>query len=242
MLFSQGKINNLIDYLIEIGIPIKEQYYPTIPWLSNDEIHEIAEEIGRQFLPISIHRLPTILKYVLPSATILYKDMDKDVYGSFDFNEDILYISNEIKQDPYRTNFTIAHEIGHIVLHRNILQRYYKSTSNVQTISPSDKVISKLEVQANIFASSLLLPKQVFLTETTRRMSQLGIRPPLFKDHQTVNIRDCYGVCVYLQSFFQVSRQVVEIRLSQLNLLKYDRKREPKTIWEILSEQDLHIV
>ena len=91
-------------------------------------------------------------------------------------------------------------------------------------------------MQANTFASALLLPKDVFLIETARRMSQLDIRPPLFKDHQIVNLQDCRNVCTYLQSFFQVSRQVVEIRLFELGLLKYDKKRGPKTIWEILTE------
>lgn len=238
VLLADGIISNFIDHLIEIGVPIKEQFTPAVPWLHNDVIREVAEEIGNQFLPISVNRLQTILKHVLPSSTILYKNLPKGVYGSFDFNDDILFISNELKNDPYRTNFTIAHEIGHIVLHKHILQRYYHSSFDTQTIAPSDSVISRLEVQANVFAASLLLPKSLFISETARRMTQLGIRPPLFKDHQRVNLRDCHGVCAYLQSFFQVSRQVVEIRLSELNLLRYDRKREPKTILEILTEPD----
>lgn len=238
VLLADGKISNFIDHLIEIGVPIKEQFTPTVPWLHNDVIREIAEEIGNKFLPISVNRLQTILKHVFPSSTILYKNLPLGIYGSFDFNDDILFISNELKNDPYRTNFTIAHEIGHIALHKHILQRYYRLSSGKQTIAPSDSVISRLEVQANVFAASLLLPKSLFLSETARRMSKLGIRPPLFKDHQHVNQRDCYSVCAYLQSFFQVSRQVVEIRLTELNLLRYDKKREPKTIWEILTETD----
>lgn len=238
VMLSNGKITNFIDHLIEIGVPIKEQYTPTVPWISDGAIRDIAEEIGSSFLPISANSLQTILKHVYPSATIIYKTLPNGVYGSFDFDDDILCISNDLKCDPYRTNFTIAHEIGHIVLHKNILKSYYHATSSVQTIAPSDSVISRLEFQADIFASSLLLPKSIFINETARRMTLLGIRPPLFKDYQKVNQRDCYNVCAYLRSFFQVSRQVVEIRLSELNLLRYDKKREPKTVWEILTERD----
>lgn len=236
VLSTDGKLTNFIDLLIEIGVPIKNQFTPTIPWIGSNVIREIAEQIGSEFLPIAANRPQTILKHIYPSATILYKDFPFGIYGCFDFNNDVLFISNELRNDPYRTNFTIAHEIGHIVLHQNILKQYYKATSVTQTIKPSDSVISKLEMQANTFASALLLPKDVFLIETARRMSQLDIRPPLFKDYQIVNLQDCRNVCTYLQSFFQVSRQVVEIRLFELGLLKYDKKREPKTIWEILTE------
>ena len=113
----------------------------------------------------------------------------------------ITIVEDNTDEVIYRTNFTIAHEIGHIVLHQNILKQYYKATSDTQTIKPSDSVISKLEMQANTFASALLLPKDVFLIETARRMSQLDIRPPLFKDYQRVNLRDCHRFCAYLQSF-----------------------------------------
>lgn len=238
VLLVDGKFTNFIDHLNQLGVPIKDQYTPTVPYLTNNAISDIAEEIGRQFLPISANRMQTILKHVYPSSTILYKSLPNGVYGSFDFKEDVMFISNELRNDPYRSNFTIAHEIGHIVLHKNILERYYQSSSDIQTFAPSDSAISKLEVQANLFASSLLLPKTIFLTEFARRMSNLGIRPPLYKDHQRVNIRDCYAVCSYLRSFFQVSIQVVEIRLTELNLLKFDKKREPKTIFEILNELD----
>lgn len=236
VLFSNGEFFNFIDHLIEIGVPIKDQFQPTVPWIGHDKIREIAEEIGNQFLPISANRIQIILKYILPSSTIIYKKLPNGVFGSFDFINDILFISNDLKNDPYRSNFTIAHEIGHIVLHRKILQQYCQSTSDTQTIAPTDSVISKLEIQANIFAASLLLPKKIFLTEFARRMTILGIRPPLFKDHQHVNLHDCYNVCCYLRSFFQVSIRVIEIRLEELHLLKYDRKREPKTIGEILND------
>ena len=208
VLFVDNQFCNFIDHLISLDVPIKEVFTPTVPWLSNDEISKIAENIGRNFLPISIYRLQTILKFIYPSATIVYKQMPTGLYGSFDFNEDILYISKDIEQDIYRTNFTIAHEIGHLVLHKQIVQKYYNSTTGSQIFGLADAVIAKLEIQANKFASSLLMPKQLFLYETARRITQLGIRFPLFKDNQKVNIQDCNSVCAYLRSFFQVSRAV----------------------------------
>lgn len=239
VLFVDGQFLNFIDFLESLDVPINEQYTPCVPWIKHEQIRNIAEQIGRNFLPISINRVQTILKYIYPSATIVYKDTAKGVYGAFDFNEDILFLSNELKNDPYRANFTIAHEIGHIVIHKRIIQMHYNSSSaNTQIYAPSDKVIGQLEVQANVFAASLLLPKDLLITETARRMTQLGIRPPLFKDYQSVNRRDCSNVCNYLRSFFQVSRAVIEIRLSELGILKYDKAREPKTIGEILLGQN----
>lgn len=54
-----------------------------------------------------------------------------------------------------RDNFTIAHELGHIVLHSRVNEKRYDSPADSKT----------LEDQANQFASAFLLPKQPFLDE-----------------------------------------------------------------------------
>ncbi len=54
-----------------------------------------------------------------------------------------------------RENFSLAHELGHIVLHHSINENRYSSPSDAKLI----------EDQANRFASSFLLPSQSFLDE-----------------------------------------------------------------------------
>lgn len=56
-----------------------------------------------------------------------------------------------LKDSPGRLRFSLAHEIGHIVLHKHIAD------------NPEDRKMQKeLERQANLFSSSFLMPKDLF--------------------------------------------------------------------------------
>lgn len=63
-------------------------------------------------------------------------------------------LSND-KQSVARRNFDAAHELGHIILHKNI-EKLEELTSEEQR---------KLEEQANSFAAAFLLPKNAFFNE-----------------------------------------------------------------------------
>lgn len=63
-------------------------------------------------------------------------------------------LSND-KQSVARRNFDAAHELGHIILHRNI-EKLEELTLEEQR---------KLEEQANSFAAAFLLPKNVFFND-----------------------------------------------------------------------------
>lgn len=70
-------------------------------------------------------------------------------------------------EHPFRQRFTIAHEIGHFVLHRNLVERHngvdddrmYRSTSSGRIYNTSIK--KNHERQANSFAANLLMPKDL---------------------------------------------------------------------------------
>lgn len=59
------------------------------------------------------------------------------------------------KQSMVRRNFDAAHELGHIILHRDI--------ENIDQYSKEE--VKNLEDQANMFAASFLLPKQTFFLD-----------------------------------------------------------------------------
>ena len=63
-------------------------------------------------------------------------------------------LSND-KQSVARRNFDAAHELGHIILHKNI--------GRLEELSSEEQ--KKLEDQANAFAAAFLLPKNVFFNE-----------------------------------------------------------------------------
>lgn len=81
----------------------------------------------------------------------------QDISGAFDRSTNRIYISED---DIYhRQAFTLAHELGHIILHadkdKEIFYRY-------QTLN-LEKEDGIEETEANWFAASLLMPKNLIL-------------------------------------------------------------------------------
>lgn len=74
----------------------------------------------------------------------------QDVAGFYDKQEKTIYVAKSDK--PSRKSFTVAHELGHVILgHKNY---------DVLFRVPRDNVLySKEESEANIFAANLLMPE-----------------------------------------------------------------------------------
>lgn len=70
-----------------------------------------------------------------------------------EYETTIVYNSNH---SPERRNFTIAHELGHFLLHRNKQSQFVDRADNML-----DNTINEFEMQANAFAAELLLPESV---------------------------------------------------------------------------------
>lgn len=68
----------------------------------------------------------------------------------------ILYNSEEVL--PGRQRFTLAHEFGHYMLHRDLQNEFYCNPEELR----SDAVYRQVEKEANQFASTLLMPLDDF--------------------------------------------------------------------------------
>lgn len=77
---------------------------------------------------------------------------DPDVLGGICFNSQTIFINLSVESHEGRHAFTIAHEIGHHILHKQ-----YFTEQNVLCRN-QDKPI--YEIQADRFAAALLLPAQ----------------------------------------------------------------------------------
>ena len=82
----------------------------------------------------------------IDAFTQVHRIKNKDKY--------CVILSND-KQSVARRNFDAAHELGHIILHRNI--------EKLEELSQEEQ--RKLEEQANSFAAAFLLPKNEFFKE-----------------------------------------------------------------------------
>ena len=105
------------------------------------------------------------------------------------------FILGKEKRAAARSRFNAAHELGHMVLHRNIDENKLRDTSYFKLI----------ESQANSFASAFLLPEQTFSQEV------------LFAPN--------LGMLVALKSKWRVSIAAMVMRLRQLRLISRERER-----------------
>lgn len=119
------------------------------------EIEDLASELILQSYGEDLEIIPPIdvLKIARSSGLELYyaNFADKDIEGLFDRAE--RKISVKEGSPVNRMNFTIAHELGHYVLHQNKPNDIFYRNNSLE----SDQ---KEEKEANCFAAALLMPRK----------------------------------------------------------------------------------
>lgn len=137
--------------------------------------------------------------------------------------------------ERHRSRFTLAHELGHLLLgHGAYLHAESVDGNDLeqrQGGSLADDDIRRLEWQANSFASCLLLPFDAFGKRTFEVAVELGLKDKgfglLYLDEQPVNRRAYYTLTSALMEIFAVSRTAVTIRLKALGLLREAGTQRP---------------
>lgn len=203
--------------------------------LSVERIKEVLYEkiINKETHTIIFNEdLEAIVKKI--GYRIEYKKTQEGVLGSVDFNNKIITLSNTLTYGDVRWRFSIAHEIGHIVLHSKLLSDFSikeisESSFDNVTTHFDDKNLLYLERQANRFAALLLISEQEFTKAYENYHSRNPFRrfPYLYLDSQPCNITFCNEVFVYMANHFHVSKEAIKIQFEQLNLLTIDSQKRP---------------
>ena len=102
-----------------------------------------------------------------------------------------------------RQRFTIAHEIGHLFLHKGKL---FVDTPVSFRDAKSSSATDRGEIEANAFAAELLMPRDMVITEVQKRLAK--------------NTRlSSESLIEELAEVFTVSQQAIEYRLKNLGIL-----------------------
>ena len=210
----------IYDLLQDCGLPMSKALY--VPYMSDDEICKKANEI----LQITSHLtnenfLNRCISSVAADYQLIFTDMQEDCLGKCDFKNHIITINSNLSQ--HRQNFTIAHELGHILLHSRIIEDLYsieeRESDKVTIINKS--IHARMEYQANTFASFLLMPDIPFLTEVNKLFKEYRINTgQLYHDNQLCNKRDCIMIVGTLSKMFNVSQEAVIVRMKKADLYK----------------------
>lgn len=196
-----------------MNAPLQHQY------LSYKKIGQIADEFLNNYHhnltpPIPIEEIAE-QKLKLKIKPIINLKRDYDVEGFLisdlttiflDFN---MYFSYES-----RTRFTIAHEIGHLTLHKEIFRKL--DINSVERLSYfctklTDEEYGWFEYQAYSFASQVLVPKNLLLEELRKRLGRIPTMEP--PEILATVVQD-------LPEIFEVSDAVILRRLQKEGIIK----------------------
>ena len=90
---------------------------------------------------------------------------DPDFLGGIHFNDKLIQINGSIEDHDGRFSFTLAHELGHHCLHREIFHEM-SSDDEIMCRDAGEKPIA--ERQADLFAAYLLMPKNQVMKAFTK--------------------------------------------------------------------------
>ena len=149
--------------------------------------------------PVPIEQLATVV-----GARIRYEPFAGELSGMVHRSPVGVVIGVNSMHAPTRRRFTVAHELGHLLLHRNedlhIDERFpigFRSEL-------SSKALDAAEIEANQFAAELLMPERLV------RADVAGLS----------EVPDIEKAISRLAQRYEVSEQAMTIRLSVLGLLR----------------------
>lgn len=230
---NQGKHNSII-----------------IPYISKEDIEDrvnhIVDDIRRQYSvfnmllttdDIKSYLLDVVGYTLVDDLNLGYSSSKQEVLGSINYRLKNIYVSKSLDSNNGRKRFTIAHEIGHLILHEEIFNQNGEFYDEYDSYFDNDDQvvdgISRMERQSNIFASLFLLPELPLLNYVEEICNEYDIRNRghgmLYLDNQNCNLTNFNLVTSKIMNQFGVSRWATELRLKHVGIL-IDNRKKPNRI------------
>lgn len=248
-LYPKDYINELISSEHEKAVLFKKFKRQTInvPYLSKVQISLIAEDIYNRYKSDN-GRLEVlqILNDFNISVFSTEKIIDQDTIAEINFNQKKITLFGKNFFSETQLNFALSHEIGHFLLGHDKYLKVERQTINTSTgvefINSLPINLDRIEYQANYFAACLLLPR-IALTNTFIHLIKKYNVPYrgfslLYVDEQPCNLDSYNKICIPIANFFMVSQETLKIRLTELNLAKFNIKRKTKVVDNTLQSFD----
>ena len=181
-----------------------------IPYLSKEDIvrsvENTLEECWDDEFPVDIEAICDDLKISILPISGLSRTFQVDAFISVDFKS--IYVdSKEFEKDSHRYRFSVAHELGHYVLH----QKYYPhDIDNLENwIKTSQYFLNNYaEFQANYFAGSLLVPEVDLIQALDSIFNGSFVR-----NYWNASPKELANILASIRKKFKVSDQVIARRM-----------------------------
>lgn len=194
-----------------------------VPYISSEAMEDIALKILSEYkcnLENMLLTKPTPIEEIIEFhfdldfrwEPIDHFDLDGNVMAAIIPSQKLI-IMNESQKEFFEKkigtmNFTMAHELGHWVLHvddKDNLQTVWSVNENQEVFyCRSHSIRSPIEQQADMFAGAILMPKPLIEKFINR-----------FKETGNLEMRQLYN----LANLFKVSISALCVRLDRLGLL-----------------------
>lgn len=161
----------------------------------------VLQEMAVSQYPVPVETIAERL-----GATLRFEPFEGDISGMLFRDEKRTIIGVNALDGVARQRFTISHEIGHLLLHEGRPMFVEKQIHVNLRSAVSSTATNTEEIEANRFAAELLMPSGMVRREASRRLA---------KNHSVS--RD--SLVDEMADAFKVSRQAMEIRLTNLGFL-----------------------
>lgn len=121
---------------------------------------QVLQETGFKTAPIPVHKIAKVL-----GAVLRVSPLDEELSGMIFIKDGVPVIGVNALHHPNRQRFTIAHEVGHLLLHRDLISEQVhvdKEFRGLMRDSKSATGSESIEIEANQFAAELLIPSFLF--------------------------------------------------------------------------------
>ena len=163
---------------------------------------DLAIDLLRKFnvltAPVPVDRIAKAM-----GVQLKFSPLDDELSGMIFIKDGTPIIGVNSQHHPNRQRFTIAHELGHLVMHKNILENEVHVDKQFRVLmrdGVSATGTDAFEIEANRFAAELLLPS--FLLDELLVIKEFDI--------------DDEGPLEALAKKFKVSKQMLEYRIRAL--------------------------
>jgi Zn-dependent peptidase ImmA (M78 family) len=134
---------------------------------------KLIERLGVETAPVDVESIASML-----DLGVVTEDLGSEISGLLVSRDGSASIAVRRADHPNRRRFTIAHEIGHFVLrHHTQGSELVHADRHEQVIYRSPRAsegLDPIEVQANQFAASLLMPAKLVREHVERRQKPLS--------------------------------------------------------------------
>lgn len=233
LVYDNGCFSNIIDLLKENGVSLPFHRTIKVPYLDRETIRDIAHKLYINNPGIDDDIAGCLLSRLYPHFHINFEVLPYGVEGRTSIKEHVIILSSSLISNQDRLRFTLAHELGHLVLHSKILAAY-EGMLGEKPYPLSESDLKWMDSQANKFASFILMPYISFRTVALSIFKALNINTGKFIiDKQPFKSQLLQTILYHISSHFKVSKEAVFIRLKEEGLVE-DFRNNPKRIGDMM--------